>query len=197
VHAASVDAFVYNRRMGSQLPNAGARDRLAAVAIAVLSSAVIVGVALVMATRPAAGAALDVSWLPLINALLNASSALLLLAGYAFIRRRRVTAHLRCMLGAFALSALFLVSYVVYHARAGSRPYGGHGATRAIYFVLLISHVILAGAILPLALTTLHRAWRGEFARHVRIARRTLPVWLYVSVTGVVIYVMLYHLSSR
>jgi putative membrane protein len=182
--------------MGSPAPNGGVRDRLAVVTIALLSSAVIVGVALVMATRPAAGVAVDVSWLPLFNALLNASSAVLLVAGYAFIRRRRVTAHLRCMLGAFALSATFLVTYVVYHARAGSRPYEGHGAARVIYFVLLVSHVILAAAILPLALSTLHRAWRGEFARHVSLARRTLPVWLYVSVTGVVIYVMLYQLSA-
>jgi uncharacterized membrane protein YozB (DUF420 family) len=135
--------------------------------------------------------------LPFVNALLNGSSAVLLGLGYAFIRRRRVTAHRRCMLGAFAVSLLFLVSYVVYHAQAGSRPYAGHGAARAIYLVLLISHIILAAAILPLALTTLYRAWRGDFSRHVRIARRTLPLWLYVSVTGVVIYVMLYHFGPR
>src|SRR5262245_19668707 len=115
--------------------------------IALLSSAVVVGVALVMATRPAAAAALDVSLLPLVNALLNAGSTVLLITGYLFIRRRRITAHLRCMLGAFLLSTLFLISYVVYHARAGSRPYGGHGAIRAIYLVLLVSHIVLAGAI--------------------------------------------------
>ena len=182
--------------MGLPVPDGGMRDRLAVVTIGLLSSAVIVGVALVMATRPAAGVSLDVSWLPLVNAVLNAGSAILLVAGFVFIRRRRITAHLRCMLGAFTLSALFLVAYVVYHARTGSRPYGGHGAARLAYFVLLVSHVVLAAAILPLALTTLHRAWRGDFAHHVRIARRALPVWLYVSVTGVVIYVMLYHLSG-
>jgi uncharacterized membrane protein YozB (DUF420 family) len=182
--------------MDPSTPSGPHRDRLAAVAIALLSSAVVVGVALVMTTRPAAAMPLDVSWLPLFNAVLNASSAILLVSGYLFIRRRRVSAHLRCMLGAFAVSALFLVSYVVYHARAGSRPYGGQGPVRVIYFVLLVSHVVLAAAILPLALTTLHRAWRGQFVRHVWIARRTLPVWLYVSVTGVAIYVMLYHFSA-
>ena len=101
------------------------------------------------------------------------------------------------MLSAFSLSALFLISYVVYHVQAGSRPYEGQGLTRVIYFVLLVSHVILAIAILPLALTTLRRAWRGDFARHAAIARRTLPIWLYVSVTGVVIYLMLYEFTPR
>lgn len=163
--------------------------------IALLSAAVVVGVALVMATRPAAGAHLGVSWLPLVNALLNTGSTVLLITGYLFIRQRRVTAHLRCMLGAFLLSSLFLVSYVVYHARAGSRPYGGQGMIRVVYFVLLVSHIVLAAAIVPLVLTTLRRAWRGEFTRHVWMARRTLPIWLYVSVTGVVIYLMLYQLS--
>ena len=170
---------------------------MATVVIALASVAVVLAVGLVMAIRPAARGRLDVSVLPLVNAVLNGSSAVLLVAGYLFIRRRWVTAHLRCMLGAFALSSLFLVSYVVYHAQAGSRPYGGHGAVRVIYFVLLVSHIVLAGTIVPLVLTTLHRAWRGDFARHVWIARRTLPVWLYVSVTGVVIYLLLYQLSPR
>lgn len=135
------------------------------------------------------------SILPFVNALLNAGSAVCLVAGYVFIRQRRVPAHRAAMLSAFALSTLFLISYVTYHLQAGSRPYGGQGITRVIYFVLLLSHVILAVAILPLALTTLRRAWRGDFVRHARIARRTLPLWLYVSVTGVVIYLMLYRLT--
>jgi putative membrane protein len=137
------------------------------------------------------------SILPFMNAVLNAGSAVCLVAGYAFIRRRRIPAHRAAMLTAFALSTLFLISYVTYHVQAGSRPYGGQGITRAIYFVLLLSHVILAVAIVPLALTTLRRAWRGDFVRHARLARRTLPLWLYVSVTGVVIYVMLYTLAPR
>jgi putative membrane protein len=137
------------------------------------------------------------SILPFVNALLNAGSAACLVAGYVFIRRRRVRPHRAAMLGAFALSTLFLLSYVTYHLQAGSRPYGGHGVTRVIYFALLLSHVILAVAILPLALTTLRRAWRGDFVRHAQLARRTLPIWLYVSVTGVVIYVMLYRLAAH
>jgi putative membrane protein len=137
------------------------------------------------------------SVLPFVNALLNAGSAVCLVAGYVFIRQRRIAAHRAAMLSAFAFSTLFLISYVTYHLQTGSRPYGGEGMARVIYFVLLISHVVLAVAIVPLALATLRRAWRGEFVRHARLARRTLPIWLYVSVTGVVIYVMLYELAPR
>ena len=104
-------------------------------------------------------------------------------------------AHKTCMLTALGVSSLFLVSYVIYHYHAGSKPFGGHGWIRGVYYPLLISHLILAALIVPLALTTLYRAWRGQFARHRRIARWTLPVWLYVSVTGVLIYWMLYHLG--
>jgi uncharacterized membrane protein YozB (DUF420 family) len=136
----------------------------------------------------------NVSDLPALNATLNATSAVLLLAGWLMIRRRRVAAHRRCMLSAFVASSLFLVSYVVYHAQAGSRPFTGEGAVRSIYFAILISHVLLAALIVPLALVTLGRALRGDFARHRRIARWTFPAWMYVSVTGVVIYLMLYRL---
>jgi uncharacterized membrane protein YozB (DUF420 family) len=129
-----------------------------------------------------------------LNATLNGTAALFLLAGYAFIRRRQIGAHRACMLSAFAASALFLVSYVVYHASAGSKPFPGTGPARVAYFVILITHVVLAAAIVPMAIVTLSRALRERFDRHVRIARWTLPVWLYVSVTGVVIYVMLYRL---
>ena len=178
-------------------PPTGAGDRVATVVIALLSAAVVLGVALVMATRPVGGAQMNVSRLPLVNAVLNGSSAVLLIAGYLLIRQRRVTAHRRCMLGAFLLSTLFLISYVVYHARAGSRPYGGQGPIRVVYLVLLVTHIVLAAAIVPLVLATLRRAWRGEFTFHVWIARRTLPIWLYVSVTGVIIYLMLYQLVPR
>jgi uncharacterized membrane protein YozB (DUF420 family) len=123
---------------------------------------------------------------------LNATSAVLLAVGYLFIRRRRVAAHLACMLSAFGVSTLFLVSYVVYHYNAGSRPFGGQGWIRPVYFVLLISHIILAAAIVPLALTTIYRALTGQLPRHMRIARWTLPIWLYVSVSGVAIFLMLY-----
>jgi len=120
--------------------------------------------------------------------------AALLTAGFLLIRRKRVTAHRACMVTALAVSILFLVSYVTYHALAGSRPFGGQGWVRRVYFPLLVSHVVLAAVIVPLALTTAYRALSGNFARHVRIARWTLPLWLYVSVTGVLVYWMLYPL---
>jgi uncharacterized membrane protein YozB (DUF420 family) len=130
--------------------------------------------------------------LPAVNATLNAVSAILLIAGYLLIRQRRVTEHRRIMLAAFATSTMFLVSYLVYHANVGSRGFNGVGPIRTVYFAILVSHIILAAAILPLALITLSRALGARFDAHRRIARWTLPIWLYVSVTGVVVYVMLY-----
>jgi putative membrane protein len=142
------------------------------------------------------GGRLDVSGLPRLNALLNAVSAILLSIAYLFIRRRRIRLHRLCMLSAFGLSALFLASYVVYHAYAGSTRFAGPDWIRPIYYVTLISHIVLAALIVPLALTTLYRALRGTFVRHRRIARWTLPIWLYVSVSGVAIYLILYHLPE-
>ena len=132
--------------------------------------------------------------LPSLNACLNAVSALLLVFGYAAIRRRDVHGHRRYMLAAFAVSIAFLASYVRYHAAVGSMRFAHTGWIRALYFAILVPHVILAAAIVPLALWTLSHAWRGRFTRHARIAKVTLPLWLYVSVTGVLVYVMLYHL---
>jgi len=137
---------------------------------------------------------MSVSDLPALNAALNGVASLFLLGGYAFIRRRKIEAHRACMLAAVAASALFLVSYVIYHANAGSRPFPGTGPVRAVYFLILITHIVLAAAIVPMVLVTLSRALKRRFDRHAAIARRTLPIWLYVSVTGVVIYVMLYRL---
>jgi len=134
------------------------------------------------------------SFLPTLNALLNSTSAVLLVTGYFFIRRKRVAAHKVCMVSAFVVSALFLTSYVYYHAHHGSTPFPGQGWVRAVYFAILVPHVLLAAAILPLALVTLYRAWKKDFERHRRLARWTLPLWLFVSVSGVVIYWMLYHL---
>jgi putative membrane protein len=134
-----------------------------------------------------------------VNACLNAISAGFLTAGWLLIRRRHVRAHIACMAGAFAVSAAFLLSYVTYHYHAGSRPFTGQGWIRPVYFTLLVTHIVLAAAIVPLALTTIYRGWRGVVdplagtARHVRIARWTLPLWLYVSVTGVLIYWLLYR----
>ena len=133
-----------------------------------------------------------IAWLPTLNATLNALAAVFLAAGYIFIRQRKIPLHRASMLAAFATSTLFLLSYTVYHAQAGSKPYPGTGPLRVVYFAVLISHVVLAAAVLPLALTTLARAWRGRFALHARLARWTLPIWIYVSVTGVVVYLMLY-----
>ena len=130
--------------------------------------------------------------LPALNATLNATSAALLFAGYVCIRGGRRRAHAACMLTALLSSTLFLASYLTYHFHVGSVPYRGGGFTRPLYFTILISHTILAAAVVPLALVTVARAARRRFDRHVAIARYTLPVWLYVSVTGVVIYLMLY-----
>jgi putative membrane protein len=109
------------------------------------------------------------------------------------IRRRRIETHRRFMLAAFATSTLFLVSYVIYHANIGSKPFTGHGPIRIVYFTILITHVVLAALILPMALITLRHGLRARFEKHVPIARWTLPLWIYVSVTGVVVYVMLYQ----
>ena len=137
---------------------------------------------------------MELSDLPTLNALLNGISAVFLTAGYVMIRQRRVIAHRACMLGAFATSTAFLISYLTYHANVGSVPFTGQGAIRIVYFAVLISHIILAVLILPLALVTLRYAMSERFDRHRRVARWTLPIWLYVSVTGVVVYVMLYRL---
>jgi uncharacterized membrane protein YozB (DUF420 family) len=135
---------------------------------------------------------LQITDLPAVNASLNAIAAVLLVSGYVMIRRGHIQAHRRFMLAAFATSALFLVSYVIYHANIGSRPFSGRGPIRAVYFSILFTHVVLAAAILPLAIITLTRALKERFDRHVPIARWTLPIWLYVSVTGVIVYLMLY-----
>ena len=137
---------------------------------------------------------MDLSDLPTLNAILNSISAAFLVAGYRMIRQRRIDEHRACMLGAFGTSTLFLISYLIYHANVGSVAFTGEGAIRLVYFAILISHIILAALILPLALMTLVQALRERFDRHRRIARWTLPVWLYVSVTGVVVYLMLYRL---
>ncbi len=137
---------------------------------------------------------LDYSFLPAVNATLNAISTIFLTVGWMFIRRRDMRRHRVCMIAAFVTSALFLTSYLVYHANVGSVPFAGQGSIRTVYFSILITHIVLAALILPLALLTLSRALSRRFDRHRAIARWTLPIWLYVSVTGVVIYVMLYRM---
>jgi uncharacterized membrane protein YozB (DUF420 family) len=137
---------------------------------------------------------MQISDLPALNAMLNGLAAIFLTAGYVLIRRGRADLHKRCMLAALATSALFLTSYVIYHFNTGSRPFPGQGTIRIVYLAILITHVVLAAAILPMALITAARGLKGQYALHVRIARWTLPIWLYVSVTGVVIYLMLYQM---
>jgi uncharacterized membrane protein YozB (DUF420 family) len=132
--------------------------------------------------------------LPALNAILNATSAGLLALGYVLIRRGRRAAHQKVMQSALLCSALFLVSYLTYHAQVGSVRFQGQGPIRTVYFAILISHTILAIVIVPLVLVTFVRARRGLFDRHRKIARLTLPLWAYVSVTGVVVYWMLYRL---
>ena len=137
---------------------------------------------------------MDISVLPRVNAGLNAASALLLILGYVFIRQRAITAHTMAMLAACGTSTLFLISYLTYHVQHGVTHFLGRGFLRFLYFAILVSHTILAIVIVPLAVVTLVRGLRGRFDRHVRIARVTLPLWIYVSVTGVIVYWMLYHL---
>ena len=131
--------------------------------------------------------------LPAVNATLNAISAVLLVTAYVLIRRGRIDLHKRVMLAAFATSSLFLVCYLVYHAQVGSVRFTRQGFVRPLYFTILITHVTLAALVLPLAIVTLTRALRERFDRHRAIARWTLPIWLYVSVTGVLVYVLLYQ----
>ena len=137
----------------------------------------------------------EITDLPAVNATLNGISAVLLTTGYVLIRQRRIDGHRRCMLAAFATSTLFLVSYLVYHYNVGSVPFTREGPIRVVYFATLISHIVLAAVILPLALVTLRLALAGRFARHAAIARWTLPIWLYVSVTGIAVYWMLYRMT--
>jgi len=132
--------------------------------------------------------------LPTVNATLNGTCALLLCAGFLAIRGGRKELHRRLMIAAFLVSVAFLTSYVVYHANHGSTPFPGQGAVRVLYFAILIPHTVLAAAVVPLVVLTLRHALRGRFDRHRKIARWTLPIWLFVSVTGVAIYLMLYRL---
>lgn len=137
---------------------------------------------------------MEIHQLPTLNAVLNGSAAVLMSCGYLLIRRRNVHWHRNLMLSALTCSALFLTSYLVYHYYTGSHPYPGHGGLRRLYLTILLTHTVLAAVLVPMVGVTVYRALRGEFGRHRRIARFTLPVWLYVSVTGVVIYLMLYGL---
>jgi uncharacterized membrane protein YozB (DUF420 family) len=134
--------------------------------------------------------------LPALNACLNATSAVLLILGFTFIRKKRIVPHAWCMSLAVVISALFLVGYITHKIYHGTTVFVGPPLVRTIYLAILLTHTVLAAVIVPLVLITLYRAVRSQFTRHVKIARWTLPIWLYVSVTGVVIYFMLYRLSD-
>ena len=137
---------------------------------------------------------MDARDLPTLNAILNSTSAILLIIGYRQIRQRRTDAHRRTMIAAFAVSVMFLVSYLVYHAQVGSVRFQRTGAIRTVYLSILLTHTVLAAIVPVLAIVTLHRGWTAKYDRHRRIARWTLPIWLYVSVTGVIVYWMLYRM---
>lgn len=137
------------------------------------------------------GGGVNVSYLPRFHAFLNGSCTLLLIAGYIAVRRKQYNAHKMLMVTCFLLSSVFLVSYVIYHSQAPATKFGGEGVIRPIYYTLLLTHIVLAAVILPLALFTISRSWRGEFAKHKKIARYTLPIWIYVTATGVIVYFML------
>jgi uncharacterized membrane protein YozB (DUF420 family) len=136
---------------------------------------------------------MSVTDLPAVNATLNAISGILLLIAYTHIRARRIQQHRRFMIAAFATSSLFLVCYLVYHAQVGSVPFTRQGFVRPLYFTILITHVTLAATVVPLAIVTLSRGLKARYPQHRRIARWTFPVWMYVSVTGVLVYVLLYQ----
>ena len=131
--------------------------------------------------------------LPAVNASLNAVSGILLACGYTLMRLRRIELHRKFMIAAFVMSSLFLVCYLVYHAQVGSVPFLRHGFVRPLYFTILISHVVLAATVPPLAVISMTRGLKGRYPQHRRIARWTFPIWMYVSVTGVLVYVLLYQ----
>jgi len=184
-------------RLNCRMSGGGNRmkDRLVLPGIGLVSLVVLLGVTFILLGRHAqVEGDYAFSSLPAVNAFLNGTSAILLTIGYLCIRRKRVMGHKICMGTAFGVSCLFLVSYLIHHYHVGSVPFSGQGWIRPVYFTVLISHICLAALVVPLALTTMYRAVSERFDQHVRIARWTLPIWLYVSVTGVLVYVMLYQL---
>jgi len=132
--------------------------------------------------------------LPTLNAILNSLAGVLLVLGFVFIKQKKIALHRACMLAAFGVSTAFLVSYLIHHARVGSVPFKGPASLRPVYYAILVPHVLLAAAVVPMALTTISRGLKGNVVKHKPLARVTLPVWLFVSVSGVVVYLMLYQM---
>lgn len=172
----------------------GSDSRVAKQVIYGLSVFVSLAVTAAIYLVPPSAAGRAPSLLASVNAALNGAAGCFLVAGFVFVRRRQLDAHRRCMLTAFALSSLFLVTYLLHHFQVGSVPFQGTGAVRTVYLAMLIPHIVLAALIVPLALFTIYRGWTGRIELHRKVARITLPLWLYVSVSGVIIYWMLYHL---
>lgn len=161
-----------------------------------LSGLVFVLIAVVVYLLPTSAHASGPSPLATLNAFLNSCATLCLVLGFVFIKTGNVRWHRRSMLAAFGISCMFLLTYLLHHAQVGSVPFAGQGAVRVVYFAVLIPHILLSAAIVPMALLSIYRAWTGRYVLHKRIARITLPLWLYVSVSGVVVYYMLYHLAG-
>ncbi|HMJ16491.1 MAG TPA: DUF420 domain-containing protein [Polyangiaceae bacterium] len=173
-----------------------AEPKGARVVIALLSVVVVLAVVVAIELWPKGAAPANPLLLPTLNAALNALASVLLITGYAFIRKKNIGAHRACMLAAFVASSLFLVTYLIHHAQVGSVPFRGQGLVRGVYLAILVPHIVLAAVIVPLALLTLYRGYTARVVSHRKIARYTLPLWLYVSVSGVVVYAMLYHLPG-
>ena len=159
-----------------------------------LSAFVVVAVSLVIYVLPAPDRSPAPTTLATVNALLNAGATLFLVIGFVCVKARNIPLHRLSMLTAFGFSSLFLVTYLLHHAQAGSVPFAGVGLVRVLYFAILIPHVLLATVVVPLALFTIYRGWTNRIALHKKVARITLPIWLYVSISGVVVYLMLYGL---
>jgi putative membrane protein len=171
----------------------GGDTRFAKRVIYGLSLFVVLAVAAVIYGVPSRADHLGPSVLATVNAALNGTAGIFLLLGFGFIRARNLAAHRACMLTAFGLSSVFLITYLLHHSQVGSVPFLGTGVLRVVYFALLIPHIILAAVIVPLALFTIYRGWTARVDLHRKIARWTLPLWLYVSFSGVAVYFMLYH----
>lgn len=166
-------------------------DRTFYVFNALLSAGALAVIAYLLLGRQVTGGTADLRFMPAVNASLNATAGALLVLGYVAIRKRMRTLHKYAMVSAFVCSALFFVGYLAYHSVHGDTKYPGTGAMRGVYFAILISHIVLSVPLVPMSLTTLYFSWRGTFARHRKLAKVTLPIWLYVSVTGVLVFAML------
>ena len=172
-----------------------AESRAVRWVIGILSVVVVAAIAIIVYAMPGPVPAPGTpATLATLNAVLNGGAACFLLTGYAFIRKKQIKAHRACMVTAFVLSSLFLVTYLLHHAQVGSIPFQHDGWIRGVYLAVLVPHIILAAVIVPLALFTIYRGWTGRIEEHRKVARWTLPLWLYVSVSGVAVYLMLYHL---